>query len=200
MMKQQTPSTTKKLKELTSINKNKNGTQEEYTNYFKNIKRVGKETMTKTIIPPIDWFETSKDKLQPQINTVNSIRKQLHECKDKHTKSCLERDLRLDNKIHNIVVAEAKELYMSKLAEKNSRLAGTNSKAAWKAVHKCKLGNKINHKKKQWGSDYPMAKKQKKQREHEHEHLPPPLHQDLQQSQNHVTRSPRNHQKKRNFC
>ncbi len=36
---------------------------------------------------------------------------------------------------------------MSKLAEKIARLAGTNSKAAWKAVHKCKLGNKINHKK-----------------------------------------------------
>ncbi len=36
---------------------------------------------------------------------------------------------------------------MSKLAEKIARLAGTNSKAAWKAVHECELGNKINHKK-----------------------------------------------------
>ncbi len=34
-------------------------------NYFKNVKRVGKETATKTIIPPMDWFEMSKDKLQP---------------------------------------------------------------------------------------------------------------------------------------
>jgi hypothetical protein len=54
----------KKLKELTSINKNNNDTQEEYTTYFKNVKRVGEETMTKTIIPPIEWFELSnKDKL-----------------------------------------------------------------------------------------------------------------------------------------
>ncbi len=45
------------------------------------------------------------------------------------------------------VIAEAKGSYVSKLAEKIARLAGTNSKAAWKAVCKCELGNKINHKK-----------------------------------------------------
>jgi hypothetical protein len=132
---------------MTSVNKNNNNTQEEYTNYFKNVKRAGKETTKKTIIPPLDWFEMSKDKLQPRINTVNSICKQLRKCKDKHTTSCLEKELKLANKICNIVVAEAKELYMSKLAEKIARLAGTNSKAMWKAVRKYKLGNKINHKK-----------------------------------------------------
>jgi hypothetical protein len=36
---------------------------------------------------------------------------------------------------------------MSKLADQIARLAGTNSKAAWKAVRKCKLGNKITHQK-----------------------------------------------------
>ena len=36
---------------------------------------------------------------------------------------------------------------MSKLADQIARLAGTNSKAAWKAVHECELGNKINHQK-----------------------------------------------------
>ncbi len=40
----------KKLKELTSTNKNNNNTQEEYINYFRNVKRAGKETTTKTII------------------------------------------------------------------------------------------------------------------------------------------------------
>jgi hypothetical protein len=30
--------------------------------------------------------------------------------------------------------------------KKNARLAGTNSKVAWKVVCKCGLGNKINHK------------------------------------------------------
>ena len=94
----------------------------------------------------MDWFETSKDKIQPRIDTVASLLKQLRECKDKHTKFHLQKELRLANKIRNIIIAEAKESYMSKLAEKIARLAGTNSKAAWKAVHKCKLGNKINHK------------------------------------------------------
>jgi hypothetical protein len=73
--------------------------------------------------------------------------KQLRKCRDKHTKSRLQKELKLANKIRNIVIAEAKESYMSKLAEKIARLAGTNSKAAWKAVCKCVLGNKINHKK-----------------------------------------------------
>jgi hypothetical protein len=54
----------KKLKELASANVNNNNTQKEYTSYFKNVKRAGKETTTKTIIPPMEWFETSKDKLQ----------------------------------------------------------------------------------------------------------------------------------------
>jgi hypothetical protein len=55
---------------------------------------------------------------------------------------------------------------MSKPAEKIARLIGTNSKAAWKAVSECKLGNKINHKKaKTWLSNYPMAKKRKQTRE-----------------------------------
>jgi hypothetical protein len=113
----------------------------------------------------MDWFETSKDKIQPQIDTVTSMLKQLRECKEEHTKSCLQKELKLANKICNIVIEEAKESYMSKLAEKIARLAGTNSKAAWTAVHKCELGNKINHKKpKPWRSNYPMAKGQKQTR------------------------------------
>jgi hypothetical protein len=107
----------KQLEELTNANKNNNDTQQEYTSYFKNVKRAGKETATKTITPPMDWFETSKDTIQPQINTVTSILKQLHEYKDEHTKSHLQKELRLANKICNIVTAEVKESYMSKLAE-----------------------------------------------------------------------------------
>jgi hypothetical protein len=78
----------------------------------------------------MDWFEASKDKIQPRIDTVTSILKQLHECKNKHTKSCVPKELKLANKIRNIVIAEAKESYMSKLADQIARLAGTNSKAA----------------------------------------------------------------------
>jgi hypothetical protein len=135
----------KKLQEITNSNENNNNTQEEYTNYFKNVKQAGKETATKSITPPMDWFETSKDKIQPQIDNVTSSLKQLRECKDEHTKSCLQKELKLANEIRNIIIAEAKESYMSKLADRIARLAGANSKAAWKAVHKCKLGNKINH-------------------------------------------------------
>ncbi len=43
----------KKLKKLTSANKNNNNTQEEYTSYFKNVKRAGKKTATKQSYP--EW-------------------------------------------------------------------------------------------------------------------------------------------------
>jgi hypothetical protein len=137
----------KKLQEITNTNKDNNDIHEEYTKYFKNVKRASKEIATKTIKPPMDWFKASKDKIQPRINTVTSILKQLRECKNKYTKSHLQKELKLANKIRNIVIAEAKESYMSKLADQIARLAGTNSKAAWKAVRKCKLGNIINHQK-----------------------------------------------------
>jgi hypothetical protein len=48
-----------KLQKITNTNKNNDNTQEEYTSYFKNMKRAGKETATKTITPPMDWFKTS---------------------------------------------------------------------------------------------------------------------------------------------
>ena len=124
----------KKLQEITNTNKDNNDTQEEYTKYFKNVKRAGKETATKTIKPPMDWFEASKDKIQPRIDTVTSILKQLRQYENEHTKSRLQKELKMANKIRNIVIAEAKESYMSKLADQIARLAGTNSKAAWKAV------------------------------------------------------------------
>jgi hypothetical protein len=120
----------------------------EYADFFKKVKRAGEQTATKLISPPLDWFEMSKEKPQPRINIVNSIRKQIRECKDEQTITCLKKELKLANKICNIVIAEAKEHYMSKLAEKIARLARTNSKAAWKALQECELGNKINHKKK----------------------------------------------------
>jgi hypothetical protein len=119
----------KKLQEITNTNEDNTNTQEKYTKYFKNVKKAGKETAMKTIKPPMDWFEASKDKIQPRINTVTSIHKQLCECKNKHTKSRLQKELKLANKIRNIVIAEAKESYMSKLADQIARLAGTNSKA-----------------------------------------------------------------------
>jgi hypothetical protein len=66
----------KKLEDMTNANKNNEDTQEEYTTYFKNVKRAGKKPATKTITPPMDWFETSKDKTQQRFDTVTSILKQ----------------------------------------------------------------------------------------------------------------------------
>jgi hypothetical protein len=65
----------KKLQEITSANENNDNTQEECTSYFKNVNQAGKESATKTITPPMYWFETSKDKIQPQIDTVTSLLK-----------------------------------------------------------------------------------------------------------------------------
>ncbi len=76
----------------------------------------------------MDWFKTSKDKIQPQIDTVNSLLKQLRKCKDGHTKSRLQKELKLANKICNIILVEAKESYMSKLAEKLQDWLGQTAK------------------------------------------------------------------------
>jgi hypothetical protein len=54
---------------------------------------------------------------------------------------------------------------MSKLAEKIARLAGTNSKTAWKAVRECELGNKINHKKKTMALKLPNGQSAKTDKE-----------------------------------
>jgi hypothetical protein len=67
----------------------------------------------KKITPPMDWFERSKDKIQPRIDTVISLLKQLRECKDKHTKSSLQKEFKLANRTRNTVIAETKESYMS---------------------------------------------------------------------------------------
>jgi hypothetical protein len=98
----------------------------------------------------------SRGKIQPGINAASSLRKQLHECQDEHKKkpSGNRTKTSQQNKC-NIVVAGAKELCMSKLAEEVARLARTNRKATWKAVHECKLGTKI--KKKKWHSNYPTG-------------------------------------------
>ena len=34
----------------------------EYTEFFNNVKRAGKQTAIKLITPPLDWFEMSKVK------------------------------------------------------------------------------------------------------------------------------------------
>ncbi len=55
----------------------------EYTEFFKHVKRAAKQTATKLITPPLDWFEMSKEKKQPKIdivteytnNSVNAKRK-----------------------------------------------------------------------------------------------------------------------------
>ncbi len=88
--------TLKNLNELTATDDN---TPIEYTNFFKNVKRAGEQTATKLITPPLDWFKMSKEKTQPRINIVNSISKQLRECKDKQTINRLKKELKLANKI-----------------------------------------------------------------------------------------------------
>jgi hypothetical protein len=90
----------------------------------------------------------SRGKIQPRINAASSLRKQLCECQDEHKKkpSGNRTKTSQQNKC-NIVVAGAKELCMSKLAEEVARLARTNRKATWKAVHGMQTGHQ-NQKKK----------------------------------------------------
>jgi hypothetical protein len=71
-------------------------------------------------------------------------------------KNRLETELKLASKINATLSWQEQKSY-SKLAEEVARRARTNRKAAWKAVHECKLGTKINYKKKQWHSNYPTG-------------------------------------------
>ncbi len=49
--------TLKNLNDLTATDDN---TPIEYADFFKNVKRAGKQTATQLITPPLDWFEMSK--------------------------------------------------------------------------------------------------------------------------------------------
>jgi hypothetical protein len=118
-----------------------------YTEFFTHVKEAGRITETKTKQTPSDWFELSKEKIQPIINTMTALLKQIRECNNEQLQTNLSRQLKLANKIRNITVAEAKSKYLSKLAEEIGELSGTNCKNSWKAVRQCKLGNKTNYKK-----------------------------------------------------
>ena len=119
----------------------------DYTEFFKHVKNAGEATATKTQLDPLDWFEHSKDLIQPTIDAVTDLLKQWRECNDEQTQHKLSQQLKLANKIRNITVADAKSRYLSKLADEIGGLSGTKCKNSWKYVRQCELGNKNNHKK-----------------------------------------------------
>jgi hypothetical protein len=57
----------------------------DYTEFFKYVKNAGEATATKTQLDPLDWFEHSKDLIQPTIDAVTDLLKQWRECHDEQT-------------------------------------------------------------------------------------------------------------------
>ena len=89
----------------------------------------------------------SKDEIQPTIDKVTTLLKELRECNNKQQRLTTSTELKLANKIQNFLITIAKSRYLSNLADKIGELSGSNCKAAWKAVRQCELGNKSNHNK-----------------------------------------------------
>ena len=52
----------------------------EYTEFFNCIKEAGHATATKANTTPIDWFDMSKEEIQPTIDAVTALLKELREC------------------------------------------------------------------------------------------------------------------------
>ncbi len=106
----------------------------EYTEYFDCVKEAGHATATKMKTNPTDWFEMSEEEIQPTIDIVTTLLKELQECNDKQRRFSISTELKLANKIQNITIPAAKSKYLSDLADKIGELSGSNCKAAWKAV------------------------------------------------------------------
>ena len=88
-----------------------------YTDFFDHVKTAGESTAIKTQQDPLDWFENSKHLIQPTIDAVTNLLKEIRECNDETTQNKLTEQLKLANKIRKITVAEAKSRYLAKLAE-----------------------------------------------------------------------------------
>jgi len=119
-------------------------TEPTYTEYFTSVPKAAKSTAIAPEIEKNAWFEMSKQKLQPIIDRVTSLRAASRDPTNADLqKTKLEQALA--HKLRNIAVREAKSIYMSHIAEKISTLTGENTRTMWEAVKDCKLGHEINY-------------------------------------------------------
>ena len=104
-----------------------------YTHFFQSVMVAAKATATKLQKKPIDWFEFSKQTVQPAITKVNKL---LNE----HRKAIgpeadeIHAQLKLANKLRDIAVKAGKSAFLSHQAEEIGNISDGNTKAKWAAV------------------------------------------------------------------
>ena len=117
---------------------------EDYTTFNETVLETAKSTAITTSKPTVDWFEMSKDKIQPLIDRVTKLRAIQRTPSDANP-SRTTRELKLCIRLKTIAIREAKSKYMSYIAEKIGTLSGDNTKAMWDAIKTCKLGHEVNY-------------------------------------------------------
>ena len=115
-----------------------------YTSFFKSIEISAKYTATAVDKRTVNWFEMSKEKIQPVIDNMYNLLTEFRDFYGETTKS-LKSELKLASKMRSIVVTEAKATYLSAKADEIVNLAGGNTKEMWSAVREMELGNEVNH-------------------------------------------------------
>ncbi len=116
-----------------------------YTSFFTTVVDTGKATATKLPTMPVDWFEFSKDRLQPILDKVTNL---LFELRDPSnpTPADTKTKLTLANRIRNIRVREAKLDFNRHMANKLTSAANIfDAKEIHKIIKQTSLGHEINH-------------------------------------------------------
>ena len=115
-----------------------------YTSFFQAVAIAAKSTATKIERRKVDWFEMSKEKVQPVINEMYRLLNEFRNSEGEVAR-ILKEKLKLASKMRTITVDIAKSTYLSFKAREVGTLAGRNNKEMWMAVRECELGNEINH-------------------------------------------------------
>jgi hypothetical protein len=116
-----------------------------YTTFFSTVYDTARATATKLPSPPVDWFEFSRDHLQPVLDKVIALLLELRD-PNNPTPSYTKTKLALANRIRNIRVKEAKMDFNRHMADKLTSAAKTfNSNEIHKIIKATSLGNEINH-------------------------------------------------------
>jgi hypothetical protein len=116
-----------------------------YTTFFSMVYDTARATATKLPSPPVDWFEFSRDRLQPVLDKVIALLLELRD-PNNPTPSYTKTKLALANRIRNIRVKEAKMDFNRHMADKLTSAAKTfNSNEIHKIIKATSLGNEINH-------------------------------------------------------
>ena len=119
--------------------------KETYGEFFSVLSNVAQATATTIPEPPMDWFEFSKERIQPAMDTVTLL---LAELRDPNNPApddtaC---QLKLANRIRNAIIREAKTAYTRHLSTKlDTAVDNLNYRAFHKVIKAAALGNEVNH-------------------------------------------------------